>query len=162
MLIEHISKKSYRISTQDFQIISLTSPLLDILDLHPITTHLSNLPIFHDAATKWPHCSTSPQFTLHKISHEYARPGATYFLVWMFVAQILPQRLFTSPWFCRGWWKVRCAKVCSLISFQDTTSPLSLLSNTFLPLYLPLELGRCSPSEAKYNSHLRVFNLLSK
>ena len=39
------------------QIISLTSPLFDILDLHPITTHLSKLPIFRDAATKWPHSS---------------------------------------------------------------------------------------------------------
>ena len=81
MLIEKTFPKSLVALFPGFADNFLTSPLLDILDLHPITTHLSKLPIFHDAATKWPHSSTSPQFPLHKISHEYARPGATYFLV---------------------------------------------------------------------------------
>ena len=77
---------------QDLQIISLTSPLLDILDLHPITTHLSKLPIFRDAATKWPHSSTSPEFHLFQISCD-----ETYFLVWLLVAQIFPSKLLTLP-----------------------------------------------------------------
>ena len=48
--------------------------------------------------------------------------------------QYFPTSLLPCPCF---WRKVECAKVGSLISFQDTTLP----SNTFFFLYLPLKLG---------------------
>ena len=56
------TKSCWFFPLQELQIISLTSPLFDILDLHPITTHLSKLPIFRDAATKWHHSSRIPAF----------------------------------------------------------------------------------------------------
>ena len=51
---------------------------------------------------------------------------------------LLLQYFLTSLLPCPCFWrKVECAKVGSLISFQDTTLP----SNTFFFLYLPLKLG---------------------
>ena len=94
---------------QDLQIISLTSPLLDILDLHPITTHLSKLPIFRDAATKWHHSSRIPAFPNISRRDIFSRLDVC-------CTNISPETCSPCPVFIR-WWKVRCAKVGSLISF---------------------------------------------
>ena len=91
------SKSCWFSPLQELQIISLTSPLLDILDLHPITTHLSKLPIFRDAATKWHHSSRIPAFPNISRRDIFSRLDVC-------CTNISPETCSPCPEFIR-WWK---------------------------------------------------------